>query len=81
MTQDAARYLAGRGIRLLGMDTPTPGRDWYELHHILLGAEIVVVESLANLGEVPDSFTLSAFPLSFKGLDGSPIRAVAIVEE
>ena len=79
LTQAAARYLAGRGIRLLGMDTPTPGRDYYEVHHILLGkpAEIVVVESLAHLDRVPDAFILIAFPLNFQGRDGSPIRAVA----
>ena len=81
LTQDAARYLAGRRIRMLGMDTPTPSRDWYEVHHILLGpaAEIVIVESLANLDRVPDTFTFIGFPLNFKGRDGSPIRAVAQV--
>ena len=80
LTQAAAHYLAGRGIRLLGMDTPTPGRDYYEVHHILLGrpAEIVVVESLAHLDQVPDEFILMAFPLNFHGRDGSPIRAVAL---
>lgn len=79
LTQDAARYLAGRRIRMLGMDTPTPSRDWYEVHHILLGApaEIVIVESLANLDRVPDHFTFIGFPLNFTGRDGSPIRAVA----
>lgn len=82
LTQDAARYLAGRGIRLLGMDTPTPSRDYYEVHHILLGkpAEIVVIESLANLDHVPDTFTLMAFPLNFHGRDGSPVRAVAKID-
>jgi kynurenine formamidase len=63
------------------MDTPTPGRDWYEVHHILLArdAEVVVVEGLTNLDQVPERFTFSGFPLNFKGRDGSPIRAVAIV--
>lgn len=81
LTQDAARYLAGRRIRLLGMDTPTPSRDWYEVHHILLQApaEIVIVESLANLDQVPDEFTFIGFPLNFQGRDGSPVRAVAVV--
>ncbi|MEI6656984.1 MAG: cyclase family protein [Planctomycetota bacterium] len=81
LTQDAARYLVSRGIRMLGMDTPTPSRDWYEVHHILLAkdAEIVVVESLAHLDRVPDAITFIGFPLNFAGRDGSPIRAVAIV--
>lgn len=79
LTQEAAAYLAARKIRLLGMDTPTPSRDWYEVHHILLGAEVVIVEALANLDAVPDAFTFIGFPLNFKGRDGSPIRAVGLV--
>ena len=81
LTQDAARYLASRKIRLLGMDTPTPGRDWLEVHHILLAksVEIVLVEALAHLDQVPDRFIFCGFPLNIKGRDGSPIRAVAMV--
>ncbi|MEA3209025.1 MAG: arylformamidase [Chthoniobacter sp.] len=81
MTQEAARYLAGRKLRLIGMDMPTPGRDYYEIHHTLLAPEVemVIVESLANLDELPDEFTFIGFPLRFAGGDGSPIRAVAVV--
>jgi kynurenine formamidase len=81
LTQEAARYLVSRKIRLLGMDTPTPSRDWYEVHHILLakGAEVVIVEGLTNLEQVPERFVFCGFPLNFKGRDGSPIRAVALV--
>lgn len=80
---DAARYLAGRRIRLLGMDMPTPGKQWLELHHILLAreTEIVVVEALANLGGLPEQFVFAGFPLNLKGRDGSPIRAVAICDD
>ncbi len=79
---DAARYLASRKIRLLGMDMPTPSKQWLEVHHILLAreTEIVVLESLANLDALPDEFLFAGFPLNFKGRDGSPIRAVAICE-
>lgn len=80
LTQEAASYLADRNIRMLGMDTPTPGNDWYEVHHILLGKEIVIVESLANLDQVPDQFIFMGFPLNLKGRDGSPIRAVGLVQ-
>jgi kynurenine formamidase len=82
LTQDAARYLASKKIKMLGMDTPTPGRDWYEVHHILLDkeVEIVIIESLAHLDQVPDQFTFIGFPLLIEGCDGSPIRAVAMVD-
>jgi kynurenine formamidase len=82
LTQDAALYLALRSIRLLGMDTPTPSRDYYEVHHLLQKkpAEIVIVESLANLDALPDHFLFIGFPLRFEGGNGSPIRAVAGIE-
>lgn len=81
LTQEAGRMLADAGIRFLGMDTPTPSRDWYELHHdILLPKEIVIVESLANLDQVPDKFIFIGFPMNIKGRDGSPIRAVALCQ-
>ena len=82
LTPDAARWIAERRIGLLGMDTPTPSADWQEVHWTLLkkGLEIVIVEALANLDKLPEQFTLAAFPLNIKGRDGSPVRAVAIVD-
>ena len=82
LTQEAASYLAGLRIRLLGMDTPTPSRDYYEVHHLLLekNVEMVIVESLANLDSLPDQFLFIGFPLHIGGGDGSPIRAVAGIE-
>ena len=81
MTQEAARYLASRKLRLIGMDMPTPSKDYVEVHHILLAKEVemVIVESLANLDALPDDreFVFTGFPLNFAGRDGSPIRAVA----
>ncbi len=82
LTQEAAAYLAGRRLRLLGMDTPTPSRNYYEVHHLLQQkpAEIVIVESLANLDAVPENFLFIGFPLHLENGDGSPIRAVALIE-
>ena len=42
---------------------------------------MVIVESLANLDALPDDveFTFIGFPLPWTGVDGSPIRAVAVV--
>jgi arylformamidase len=74
--------MAEKRIGLLGMDTPTPSTEWKECHHILLemGVEIVIVEGLTNLEELPASFTFIGFPLNIKGRDGAPIRAVAAVD-
>ncbi|MEK7752946.1 MAG: cyclase family protein [Acidobacteriota bacterium] len=82
LTLEAARWIAAQRIGLLGMDTPTPSRDWKECHHILLkrGVEIVIVEGLTNLEKLPANFTFIGFPLNLKGRDGAPIRAVAVVK-
>ena len=65
------------------MDTPTPSTNWKECHLILLApdVEIVIVEGLNNLEQLPKHFRLIALPLNIKGRDGSPIRAVAEVED
>ena len=83
LTLDAARWIADRRISLLGMDTPTPSKiAGRECHYALLakGVEIVIVEGLANLDRLPERFTFVGFPLNFQGRDGSPIRAVAVIE-
>jgi arylformamidase len=82
LTLEAARWIASRQIGLLGMDTPTPSTEWKECHHILLakGVEIVIVEGLTHLDQLPPRFTFIGFPLNIKGRDGSPIRAVAWVD-
>jgi kynurenine formamidase len=80
---EAARWIAERRIGLLGMDTLTPSVDWKEVHLMLLdqGVEIVIVEGLTNLEKLPERFTFIGFPLNIQGRDGSPIRAVAAVDD
>jgi kynurenine formamidase len=83
LTLEAARWIAERRIGLLGMDTLTPSADWKEVHLTLLhkDVEIVIVEGLTNLDRLPEHFTFMGFPLNIQGRDGSPIRAVALVED
>ena len=49
-------------------------------HHLILGAGIPIVENLRNLHELPENqpFVISAVPLKFKGIEGSPCRAFAL---
>jgi len=82
MTIELAEWLAERRIAMIGMDVPTPNpTDYGPVHKILLRAEIVIVEGLANLKEVGQgSFFFMAAPLRIKGRDGSPVRALAMLE-
>jgi kynurenine formamidase len=48
------------------------------VHSCLLGADILIVEHLCNLGRLPDDgFTFSAIPPKFKGVGTFPVRAMA----
>jgi arylformamidase len=80
ITIEAAKWIAGTGIAMLGLDLPGVNpTDWEEVHKIFLGREIVIVEGLTNLDEIRDEQVFFiALPLKIKGRDGSPVRAVAI---
>jgi arylformamidase len=79
-----AEWLAKRKIALLGVETPAPAdvnnkEELTAVHHALLGAEIVIVEGLANLDALrQEEVTFIALPLKLEGGDGSPVRAIAI---
>jgi kynurenine formamidase len=79
LAPELAGWLAERGIWLLGVDVPSLHPEQAgPMHEVLLGAGIVIVESLANLSELSEQrVLLSALPLNLPGADGAPIRAVA----
>jgi arylformamidase len=83
LSAEAARWLVGAGIKGVGLDMISVDEvdsTEFVIHHILLGAELVIVENLTNLEELPDSvFSFHCFPLRIEAADGSPVRAVATV--
>ena len=80
VTAEAARVFAAHGILLIGNESQTVGPENapMEVHLILLGAEVVLLEGIV-LKEVEEGkYFLSAAPLNLGGSDGSPCRAVLI---
>lgn len=78
LTADAARWVAARGIRLIGVDYLSVQifHGDPQTHIALLQAGVVIVEGL-NLAEVaPGSYELICLPLKLAGADGAPARAV-----
>ncbi len=81
IARDAAQWCVDRKAPLVGHDYITVdaygGRE-APAHHLLLGNGIVVLEG-ANLRNVPPGrYTLFCLPLSMKGAEGSPCRAVLL---
>jgi arylformamidase len=81
LTKDAARYLAEKEVRAVGVDYIIPeAMDDLErpVHHILLGNNIVLIEGL-NLEGVPQGrYLLICLPLKIAGGDAAPARAILV---
>ena len=76
---DGARYLAERGLGLIGIDYLSiesfhaPG---HPVHRHLLGAGMVILEGLDLARVTPGAYELVCLPLPVRGIDGAPCRAV-----
>lgn len=81
ITPEAAAYLVGRGLKLIGTDYlsigPFRGGGNREVHVTLLGAEVVIVEGLDLRAVEPGDYTLVCLPVSLP-TDGAPCRAVLL---
>lgn len=78
--EDVALLLEEKGIRLIGLETPSvhPVRH-QEVHEALLNRNILIVESLAHVSAITKPVVeFHAVPLKLKNLDGSPVRAYAL---
>jgi len=80
VTKEAAQVFAQAGIKLFGNESQTVGPidAPKEVHLIMLGAEIVLLEGI-RLEKVPvGKYFLNAVPLNLGGADGSPCRATLL---
>lgn len=85
LSSEAAEWLTQFDLNGLGFDTISVDKviDTSQTnHHILFKKGMLIVENLTNLDKLPDDiFTFQCIPLKIENADGSPIRAVAILEE
>ncbi len=81
LTPEAARWLVGQDLRLLGIDGPSvdaEDADSLPVHRILLEAGVVIVEGL-DLHRVPaGAYTLVCMPLKLEDCDGAPARVMLL---
>jgi arylformamidase len=85
LSENLARWLVARRVKLVAVDLPTPdlavqvrppGFGW-PVHHILLGAEVLIAEHVTNLAAVSGQRVEALFaPLCIAGADGAPVRAL-----
>lgn len=86
---EAVDYLIERKISLLGIDMPSPDTMGLPagdpmknyVHKACFRNDILLLETLANLEQIPvDRFDVVVLPLAAKGMDGFPVRAVAVCQ-
>ena len=87
LDSELVSFLLDRGVRTIGLDalnideTPDdahPG-EGFPAHHLIAKVAGVICENLCNLESITfaDPF-VSLLPLKFVGIDGAPVRAVAM---
>jgi arylformamidase len=82
LTEEAAKYISTLPVKGLGIDAisfDAVGNHNLTNHKILLEKEIILVENLCSLNNLPkENFYFSCLPLKIAGADGAPARAFAI---
>jgi len=80
VTEDFAQKLVDKGISMLGLDTCSPDKEPYDIHKMLLGNNILIIENLTNLDAlVGAEFSVIALPLKLDA-EASLARVIAGVE-
>jgi kynurenine formamidase len=81
----AAEWLGDHRVKIFGVDSPSPDNPAdrvYPVHLFCRAHGVTHYENLANLGEVAARrFRFFGFPLRIRGGHGSPVRAVAMLDD
>ena len=82
ISADVANWFVKKEISTFATDATSVDKDGESLiHKILLGANIPIIENLTNLDNIiSERIRLIAMPLKIKNGDGSPCRAIALLD-
>ena len=63
-----AQFFVDRGVKLIGIDMPSPDQYPFKVHHKLLENDILIIENLRNLKKLEGvkRFEVMAFPLNIR---------------
>ncbi|PIC98468.1 MULTISPECIES: arylformamidase [unclassified Sporosarcina] len=77
--EDVGPLLKERGVRLIGVDTPSVDSETSKDllgHHSLYRNDVIIIENLVLHSLEEGNYELIALPLALEDADGSPVRAV-----
>ena len=81
VSEGFAKKLVELGVKIVGIDSPSPDRSPFLVHKILLSKEILIIENLTNLEAllgVPH-FEIIALPPKFD-TEAAPTRVIARID-
>jgi kynurenine formamidase len=86
LTRESATWLGRKKIKMFGVEAVSPGRPGrnnFEVHHVCRDMGFTHVEGLVGMERLigKGRFKFIGFPLKIRGGTGSPIRAVAMLDE
>jgi kynurenine formamidase len=86
LTKESAEWLGRRRIGMFGVEAVSPGRPGknnFEVHLVCRDMGFTHIEGLVNLDKLVGAgrFRFIGFPLKIRGGTGSPIRAVAWLDD
>jgi hypothetical protein len=86
LTKESATWLGAKRITMFGVEAVSPGRPGrnnFEVHHVCRDMGFTHMEGLINLDRLVGKgrFRFIGFPLRIRGGSGSPIRAVAWLDD
>lgn len=79
ISKEASQYIVDRGVQTVGIDYLSVGgfyKDGIETHHILLGAEVWIIEGIDLSKIEPGEYDLICLPIKFQNGDGAPSRCL-----
>ncbi len=78
LTEDGARALISRNVRLVGIDGPSIKKKGIsdKVHELFLKNGIIIIEGLWLQDVMPGQYRLICLPLPLEHTDGVPVRAV-----
>jgi len=83
VSMEAAEYLVSKSIAAMGVDSLSPDPPAAlasnPIHHMVLEKQVLIIENLTRLEELPDFFLFIALPLKIRKGSGSPVRAIALI--
>ena len=84
LSKDAAEYIVSLKPNLVAIDSPSidsAENPKFDVHKILLSRNILIVENVCNLDNLPVYFDLVVTPILLQGVSGSPARAFGIIKD